>query len=85
MITLGDYMSWIESIGGEATEGIGKIEDIGMVPKMVLKSPDGFKVVHKNTKREEYLPRSGIEYFNRRLQVESEFQKSKLKNKMPKY
>jgi len=85
MITLGQYMVWLRSVGGHCKNGISLDPEIGMVPYVKLYGPSGLLVCHKGQQQKDALPRSAIDNFNRRLNVEVLFDKSNLKNSLPGY
>jgi hypothetical protein len=71
--TLGQYMSWLKSIGGSHRSGIAADPAVGMVPVVKLISPNGRHVVHPGNDQSEELSPYMVEYFDRRLQVISPF------------
>lgn len=73
MATLGEYMGWLRSQGGESKTGITADPNRGMVPVTKLVSPDGRYVIHPGNDQFEVLSRYTIEYFDRRLRVLSPF------------
>ena len=73
MTTLGEYMHWLKSEGGQCRTGIGVDHDIGMVPVTKLISPEGKWVIHPGNDQSEHLSKFTIEYFDRRLGVLSPF------------
>jgi len=74
MATLGQYMFWLKSVGGNYRSGIGADPDVGMVPVTKLISPDGrHHVIHPGNDRGEELSPYIVEYFDRRLQLVSPF------------
>ena len=74
MATLGQYMSWLKSIGGTYRSGIGADTARGMVPVVKLISPDGRRhVIHPGNDQSEELSPYMVEYFDRRPQLISPF------------
>ena len=73
MTTLGEYMVWLKSQGGKCRSGIGADEKIGMVPVILLESPNGSYVVHSNDKQNARLSEDTINYFDRRLGMKSPY------------
>jgi hypothetical protein len=74
MTTLGNYIHWLCSEGGQSRSGIGADEVVGMVPITKLISPDGSKyVIYSSGDQSEILSSHTIEYFDRRLGVVSPF------------
>lgn len=73
MTTLGQYMRWLQSIGGECKTGIAIDEAIGMVPKIKLIAPGGKAVVVVNMDQNETLSPLLIENWDRRLDLLSPF------------
>lgn len=73
MTTLGDYMRWLHSVGGECRHGIAA-GDSGMEPVIKLISPDGTRhVIHAGNDQSEHLSTYIIDYFDRRLLLASPF------------
>lgn len=73
MATLTEYMHWLKSVGGHCKSGIGADENIGMVPVVKLVGPDGRSVIHGGSNQNEKLSALTIDYFDRRLGVQSPF------------
>ncbi len=73
MTTLGEYMYWLRSIGGDCRHGIAAGDD-GMEPVIKLISPDRLRhVIHAGNDQSERLSVYIIDNFDRRLQVASPF------------
>lgn len=73
MTSLGDYLHWLRSIGGDWRQGIAA-GDAGMEPVIKLISPDRSRhVIHSGNDQAEPLSVYLIDYFDRRLQVASPF------------
>lgn len=73
MATLGDYMRWLKSEGGQCRSGIAADHMVGMVPVTKLIAANGRHVVHPGNDQGEVLSPLTIAYFDRRLQVASPF------------
>lgn len=73
MATLGQYMYWLRSIGGECKSGIGADPVRGMVPITKLIAPNGKHVIHPGNDQSEVLSAHLVERMDRRLQVASPF------------
>lgn len=73
MTTLGQYMMWLKSQGGQCKSGIAADHDRGMVPVTKLVSPTGSHVIHPGNNQGEKLSTLTIEYFDRRLVLYSPF------------
>lgn len=73
MPTLGQYMRWLQSIGGHCKTGIAIDDAIGMVPKVKLVAPSGKSVVAVNMDQDEPLSPLLIENWDRRLEILSPF------------
>lgn len=71
MPTLGQYMAWLRSVGGEARCGVATDIKIGMVPCTKLISPDGYSAVLAGLKQRERLSRFTVQYLDRRLRMNS--------------
>ena len=85
MITLGEYMMWICDLGGDYKSGNDKRYPIGIVPKVILKAPNGRTWSVIDMHEHEHLPLKAIRNLNRRLGVEPEFEWSPLKAKISDY
>ena len=73
MPTLGQYMRWLQSIGGDCKSGIALDDAIGMVPKIKLIAPNGKSVVVVNMVQSDPLSPLLIENWDRRLELLSPF------------
>jgi len=69
--TLGEYMHWLRQSGGKCRSGIGADEKIGMVPVTLLQAPSGAYVIHSNDKQNKRLSQMTVDYFDRRLGINS--------------
>lgn len=73
MATLGDYMRWLRSEGGECRSGIAADHQVGMVPVTKLVAANGRHVIHPGNDQYEELSPLTVSYFDRRLQIASPF------------
>lgn len=73
MATLGQYMYWLRSIGGECRSGIAADPVRGMVPVTKMIAPTGRHVIHPGNDQSEVLSTHVIERYDRRLEVVSPF------------
>lgn len=73
MVTLGEYMYWLRSIGGQCKSGIGADHTRGMVPVTKLVGPSGKHVIYPGNDQSEVLSKHMIERMDRRLEVASPF------------
>lgn len=73
MTTLGQYMAWLNSIGGHCVSGVGVDSERGMVPSIRFHSPEGLTATVTGLAQKDELSPYLIENLDRRLLVVSPF------------